>query len=135
MEKQKINSSLLEDNSNGFRSLSEIDERNQKRKINLIITEEGSRFHIRGVGDGLDAFENWEDDIPLSKQELWAAVQKCRQAWQTAVKSSENGGFTGWSQTNSGTPWSNPAQPRLSRFSSIRDDILPHRCPEIPRIG
>jgi hypothetical protein len=93
MEKQKINSSLLEDNSNGFRSLSEIDERNQKRKINLIITEEGSRFHIRGVGDGLDAFENWEDDIPLSKQELWAAVQKCRQAWQTAVKSSENGGL------------------------------------------
>lgn len=93
MEKQTVNSSLLDDNSNGFRSLSKLDGRNQQRRINLIITGEDSRLHIRGVGDGLDAFENWEDDLPLNKQELWAAVQKCRQAWQAAIKSSENGGL------------------------------------------
>src|SRR5208282_158661 len=93
MEKQTVNSSLLDDNSNGFRSLSKLDGRNQQGRINLIITDEDSRLHIRGVGDGLDPFENWEDDLPLNKQELWAAVQKCRQAWQAAIKSSENGGL------------------------------------------
>jgi hypothetical protein len=51
----------------------------------LIIQPSGDHFRIQGIGNLLDMFEDWEDEIPLTKAQLWSEVAAIRQTWQEAA--------------------------------------------------
>lgn len=82
------------DNTDGMSNIPGARETNEWRKLHLIISKnngEGFRLKVQSRDNEFDVFEDWEDDIPLSKEKLWGAVQMCRQEWRaTAVEFREN---------------------------------------------
>ncbi len=62
------------------------------RALHLIIQPAGDHFKIQGIGNLLDVFEDWEDEIPLTQTELWYESAAIRRTWQeTAVEAKHKG--------------------------------------------
>src|SRR5713226_2557024 len=74
------------DQTNGFTAIQGVHETNQWRRVHLIIDRKGDHFRLKVQSDLFDSFEDvWEDDIPLTPQQLWGVVQQCRKEWHDAA--------------------------------------------------
>jgi hypothetical protein len=80
------------DSTGGFARVRGVSASNRERVINLIITPKEDHFTIRAQGRMLDPMEDWQDEIPLTREALWGAVQDCRKAWYESAVNFSRGG-------------------------------------------
>jgi hypothetical protein len=73
------------DSTGGFSRVRGVNESNHERVVNLIIAPKDDHFTLRAQGKMLDPIEDWQDEIPLTKDALWGVVQSCRQAWYNST--------------------------------------------------
>lgn len=91
MPEASIDARVILDTAGGFGSVRGIHETNRGRDLNLMIEEEGDRFRLMLVTSHPDIRAAFGDlygrnpVIPLTREELAGAVQKCRQTWRTHV--------------------------------------------------
>jgi hypothetical protein len=77
------------DTTESFQSIAGVRDTNQRRYASLVILPEGTTFRLRiqtnhpEMQAELGGTESYA--LPLTREQLWAAVQQCRDAWRAAV--------------------------------------------------
>lgn len=89
MTADQIAQRVLFDATQGYSFVKTIHESNHPRHLNLIITADGSehRLKVQTLDPKLQAAlgDNVECRLPLTENQLWGAVQECRETWHEQV--------------------------------------------------
>jgi hypothetical protein len=91
MPQARVDSRVILDTSAGFAGVRGLHETNQTRDLNLMIEEDGDHFRLmvmtsnREVRAAFGDLLGRQPIIPITKEELAGAIQKCREVWRRAV--------------------------------------------------
>ena len=89
MSEYSVDARVQVDNTSGLVDFRKVPATSRQRVIALHIKPKGNHFSLRiqpgGLPDFMDALDDWEADIPLTREQLWGHVKECRKVWRESV--------------------------------------------------